>query len=86
MKRRIFSEEHNIFREQCKKFADTEIAPHIEEWQENKEVSREVWEKAGAAGFLCPWAEEKYGGAEADLLDEPRVLPGPRSRAAPAST
>lgn len=68
MKRRIFKEEHNIFRDQCRRFAETEIAPHIEEWRKNKQVSREVWKKAGEQGFLCPWMPEEYGGSGADFL------------------
>jgi acyl-CoA dehydrogenase len=31
-------------------------------------VPRELWLSAGENGFLCPWAEEKYGGIEADFL------------------
>lgn len=68
LKRRIFKEEHNIFREQCRKFAEAEIAPNIEKWEKDKQVSREVWKKAGQQGFLCMWADEKYGGSNADLL------------------
>ncbi len=68
MKRRIFSEEHNIFREQCRKFAETEIAPNIEKWEEECQVSREVWEKAGKGGFLGLTVPEEYGGAGADFM------------------
>jgi acyl-CoA dehydrogenase len=30
-------------------------------------VDREAWRKAGAAGFLCPWLPEEYGGSGADF-------------------
>jgi len=68
MKRRIFNEEHDIFREQVRRFVGKEIAPNYEEWERAGIVSREVYKKAGAQGFLCPWVKEEYGGAGGDWL------------------
>ncbi|MGQ9824923.1 MAG: acyl-CoA dehydrogenase family protein [Desulfotomaculales bacterium] len=63
----IYTEEHEVFRRAFKKFVEKELVPHIEEWEEKGEVPREVWKKLGAQGYLCPWLEEKYGGAGADF-------------------
>ena len=68
MKRRIFSEEHEIFREAFRQFLIKEAVPHYAEWEKAGMVSREVWKKAGESGFLCPGVAEKYGGAGADFL------------------
>ena len=63
----IYTEEHEVFRRAFKKFVEKELVPHIEEWEEKGEVPREVWKKLGAQGYLCPWLEERYGGAGADF-------------------
>lgn len=63
-----FSEEHKIFRKTFSKFVAAEIVPHYEEWEKEGIVPRGIYEKMGGYGFLCPWAEEAYGGAEADFL------------------
>ena len=68
MKRTLFSEEHNIFRDAFRKYLEKEVVPHHEEWEEQGYVPREVWLTAGAQGFLCPWLPEKYGGSEVDFL------------------
>jgi len=68
MKRKLFSEEHEIFREAFKKFLAKEIAPHYEQWEKDRMVPREIYKKAGDQGFLCPWGPENYGGAGADWL------------------
>jgi len=68
MKRRIFSEEHQIFRDAFKKFLEKEIAPHYEQWEKDRMAPREIYKKAGDQGFLCPWVPEEYGGAGADWL------------------
>ena len=60
--RRIFKEEHNIFRNSFKKYAAKEIVPYLEKWDEEGIVPREAFKKMGESGFLCPWLEEKYGG------------------------
>jgi len=61
----LYTEEHQIFRRTFKKFVENELVPHINEWEEKKEVPRDVWRKLGEQGYLCPWVDEKYGGAGA---------------------
>ncbi len=68
MKRTLFSEEHELFRKAFQQFVEREIKPHQERWMEQHQVSREVWKKAGEAGFLCTWLSEQYGGAGGDFL------------------
>jgi acyl-CoA dehydrogenase len=67
MDRTLFSEEHNAFRKSFRQFAEREIVPNQQKWREQGQVDREIWRKAGAAGFLCTWMEEKYGGAGGDF-------------------
>lgn len=63
-----FSDEHRMFQEAFSKFVASEMVPYYSEWEDNAIVSREVFEKMGALGFLCPWVDEKYGGSGADFL------------------
>jgi acyl-CoA dehydrogenase len=67
MERGIFQEEHLIFREAFIKFLEKEVAPYYDQWEKDKIVPKSVWRKAGENGFLCPWVEERYGGAGAGL-------------------
>jgi alkylation response protein AidB-like acyl-CoA dehydrogenase len=62
MQRLIFEPEHEQFRDSVRKFMLAEVAPHAERWREQGYVDREIYQKAGAQGFLCTWADEKYGG------------------------
>src|SRR5215475_3990941 len=68
MDRTLFSADHDTFRQSFRQFIDREIRPHQERWRSQGQVDREIWRKAGAQGFLCPWLDEKYGGAGADFL------------------
>lgn len=63
MERTHFEQEHNIFRDSFREFLQREVVPHQETWEEAGIVSRDAWRKAGEAGFLVTWADEKYGGA-----------------------
>ncbi len=63
MNRRIFEEEHDMFRDSVRSFMQKEIGPHRERWQEQGIVDREAFLKAGEQGLLFMWADEKYGGA-----------------------
>ncbi|WP_377702757.1 acyl-CoA dehydrogenase family protein [Pseudoduganella sp. UC29_71] len=66
--RTLFTEEHDMLRASARRFMETEVLPHHERWEEQGYVDREVWRKAGAAGFLCASMPEQYGGAGADQL------------------
>ncbi|WP_370741256.1 acyl-CoA dehydrogenase family protein [Thalassovita mangrovi] len=66
LKRTLYDEEHEIFRNSVRKWAEAEVFPHIEDWRAAGCVSREVWRKAGEQGFLCMYADEKYGGLGLD--------------------
>jgi len=66
MKRLIFEPEHEQFRDSVRRFMEAEVAPHVERFREQGAVDRELYLKAGAAGLLCTWADEKYGGAGID--------------------
>jgi len=65
MSQKYLTEEHDIFRASFRKYLENEVVPHLDEWEENREVPRSAWKKVGEQGFLCPWLEEKYGGSEA---------------------
>jgi acyl-CoA dehydrogenase len=60
--RTIFGEEHELFRDQARRFLEEEVIPHHAAWEEAGIVPRAVWRKAGAAGLLCPAIPEQYGG------------------------
>jgi len=66
MRRLIFEPEHDQFRDSVRRFMESEVAPHAEAWRAAGQVDREVYKKAGAAGLLCTWADERWGGAGID--------------------
>ncbi len=66
--RRLFSQEHEMFRSSVRKFIEKEIAPFHEQWEKDKCVPRELWLRAGEAGLLCCTVPEAYGGLGLDYL------------------
>jgi acyl-CoA dehydrogenase len=68
MERTLFGSEHDLFRKSFRQFVEREVKPNQPRWREQGMVDRETWRKAGAAGFLCPWLDEKHGGPGADFL------------------
>ncbi|MHB2167989.1 acyl-CoA dehydrogenase family protein [Alsobacter sp. R-9] len=64
--RTLFSEEHEIFRQSVRRFMEKELAPHHEAWEEEGQVARWAWTRAGEEGFLCAAIPAEYGGAGAD--------------------
>lgn len=66
-RRTCFSDDHNLFREQVRKFFDRELTPHLERWEKEGIVDRDFWTKCGAAGILCPTVPEAYGGLGLDF-------------------
>ncbi|EPZ16262.1 acyl-CoA dehydrogenase [Thauera terpenica 58Eu] len=68
IKRSLFNEEHEMFRDTVLRFIDREIRPYHEQWEKDGIVPREVWLKAGEAGLLCCTVPEEYGGLGLDYL------------------
>jgi len=56
-------EELNLFRDMANRAFEQEIAPHFEQWEKDHMVPRELWNRLGEAGLLCPDMPEEYGGA-----------------------
>lgn len=65
-----FSESHSILRESVRKFVAREIIPYVDRWEEEKSFPRELYEKAGKAGFLGIGMPEEYGGVSCDIFHE----------------
>jgi acyl-CoA dehydrogenase len=66
-RRTAFREEHDLFREQIRRFFDRELIPHLARWEEEGIIDRGFWTKAGEAGLLCPTIPEQYGGPGLDF-------------------
>ncbi|WP_288371558.1 acyl-CoA dehydrogenase family protein [uncultured Algoriphagus sp.] len=60
--RKLFNEEHELFRQSVRDFIAREITPYNAEWEKQKMVSRESWKKLGENGFLGMQAPEELGG------------------------
>lgn len=59
--------EHASLREQARRFARTEIAPHAHAWEEANEFPRELYKKLAGAGLLGIAYPEAYGGGGGDI-------------------
>ncbi len=74
MKRTIFSEEHELFRAEFRRFAKTELLPHAEDWNQAGISDRSAWRAMGEGGFLGANQPEEYGGAGANFLFDVVVM------------
>ena len=68
IERKLFTPDHETFRDSFRRFIEKEITPFHEAWEEQGYVDRAVWNKAGKNGFLCATMPEEFGGADADKL------------------
>ena len=58
----IYEQEHEDFRAMARTFMEKEVAPHMEQWEKDGQVSRDLWLKAGEQGLLCFDVPEEFGG------------------------
>lgn len=66
--RTIFSPEHDLFRDQVRRFIGAEINPYHADWEKAGIVPRSAWHAAGKLGLLCTEVPQEYGGAGGDFL------------------
>jgi acyl-CoA dehydrogenase len=64
---KIFSDQHDMFRQAVRSFIEKEVEPHIEEWEQAGQIPKSIWPRMGELGFLGVEYDEKYGGGGADF-------------------
>jgi acyl-CoA dehydrogenase len=74
MKRDSFSPDHELFRDQFKRFVRAEVVPHIEDWNARGQTDRETWKKMGEAGYLGASFPPEHGGGGGDFLHEQIII------------
>jgi alkylation response protein AidB-like acyl-CoA dehydrogenase len=65
MRRRVFEDDHELFRESVKQFVERTMLPLDEQIRTERTMPREVWLEAGRQGFLGMQVPEEFGGADA---------------------
>jgi acyl-CoA dehydrogenase len=65
--RTVFRDDHEMLREQARRFIEREIVPFHGQWEKDGIVPKEVWRKAGKEGLLCCMIPEAYGGGGGDF-------------------
>ena len=63
-----FTEEHELLRQQIRRFIANEVAPNGEGWEQEGMVPRSVLRQMGGLGLLGIRYPQKYGGSELDTL------------------
>ncbi|MEN4921238.1 acyl-CoA dehydrogenase family protein [Achromobacter spanius] len=59
--RRVFRDDHELFRDQVKRFIASEIAPRYAEWEQAGVTPRSLWLRAGEEGLLNCALPDPYG-------------------------
>lgn len=57
-----FEPEHEMFRDQVRRWLKDNLADKVGKWRQQGHVDREDFRAFGEQGWLCLWAEEEYGG------------------------
>ncbi len=65
-----FTEEHEELRESVRRFVTAEIAPHVDEWEEERGFPRELYDRCGELGCLGLKYPEELGGQGGDYLHD----------------
>ena len=66
MRRNLFTEDHEAFRQLARDFVEKEVAPHYADWEKAGRMPREVFEHMGSLGMLGMAIPEQYGGSSID--------------------
>jgi alkylation response protein AidB-like acyl-CoA dehydrogenase len=66
MRRDIYTEEHDLFRQTVRGFFERSVVPHHEQWERDGIVDRSLFTQAGELGLLGMQVPEEYGGAGVD--------------------
>lgn len=81
MRRTIYTEDHQSFRDTIRSFIEKEVAPVYEEWYEAGIVPHDFYLKLGELGVWGIQVPEEYGGAGIDSFKYSAVMTEELSRA-----
>lgn len=62
------SEDQRLVRQTVRRFAETEILPHVERFEREERYPSELIEKLPALGLMGPMIPEEYGGSFSDVV------------------
>ena len=62
MTRTVFRDDHELFRQQVRRFFEKEVIPFYQDWEEQGIIPKSVWLRAGQEGLLNCTLPEPYGG------------------------
>ncbi|WP_019146008.1 acyl-CoA dehydrogenase family protein [Aeromicrobium massiliense] len=65
MQRTIFDADHESFRDTCATFLAKQVEPNLEQYIQDKAISRDFWRAAGEQGLLGLEIPDEVGGSEA---------------------
>jgi acyl-CoA dehydrogenase len=65
-----FTREHEDFRQEARRFIQGELAPHAQEWEDERWFPNEVFHKLAGHGYLGLKYPEEYGGQGGDYLHD----------------
>jgi acyl-CoA dehydrogenase len=74
MRREIFSDEHELFREQFRRFVKQEVEPFAVQWNRDGITPRAIWKRMGQEGYLGANQPVEYGGSGGDFLYDAIVM------------
>jgi hypothetical protein len=63
-----FTEEHESFRQSFRAFLLKEVVPHINKWEKQGFVDKQIWKKFGEMGYFGLNYPEEFGGLNLDLF------------------
>jgi len=63
-----FTPEHEMFRQGLKDFLQKEVVPHIDQWEEQQRIPKEIWKKFGDMGYMGLNYPEELGGSNVDFF------------------
>jgi alkylation response protein AidB-like acyl-CoA dehydrogenase len=66
VRRTLFDDDHELFRDSVRRFIASEVAPRNEAWERAGIVERDLFRSAGKHGFLGMAAPTEYGGGGVD--------------------
>jgi long-chain-acyl-CoA dehydrogenase len=62
MKRGLYDDDHEDFRQAVAAYVEREVAPHVSRWEDDRLIDRDAWLAAGAQGIIGLSAPAEHGG------------------------